>query len=127
MNKVILIGNLTKDPEMGETANGIAFCKMTVAVNRRMDKGCDFLNCTAWRTTAENCGKYLSKGKKICVVGSIQINSYETSDGSKRYLTEIQADEVEFLSQRESEQEESEPKQSKLTAVPEAEQYKLPF
>lgn len=124
INKIILIGNLTKDPEMGETANGIAFCKMTLAVNRRMDKGCDFLNCTAWRTTAENCGKYLSKGKKICVVGSLQINTYETKDGDKRSYPEIQAEEVQFLSPVEKQEEEAEPK-SKL--IPEVEQDKLPF
>ena len=94
---------------MGETANGIAFCKMTVAVNRRMDKGCDFLNCTAWRNTAENCGKYLSKGKKVAVVGSLQINTYETKDGDKRSYPEIQAEEVQFLSPVEKSDEDEKP------------------
>lgn len=106
MNKIIIIGNLTKDPEMGETSNGIAFCKMSVAVNRRIGKDCDFLNVTAWRATAENCGKYLSKGKKVAVVGSLQINSYEAKDGSKRSYPEIQAEEVQFLSAADKQSEE---------------------
>lgn len=109
MNKIFIIGNLSKDPEMGVTSNGIAFCKMSVAVNRRMDKGCDFLNCTAWRATAENCGKYLSKGKKVAVVGSLQINSYEAKDGSKRSYPDIQAEEVQFLSAAEQQEEEEKP------------------
>lgn len=105
MNKVILIGNLARDPENSVTNSGISVCKMTVAVNRNFTnadgkRDCDFFNVIAWRQLADNCGKYLSKGKKIAVTGSLQTRSYETQDGEKRYVTEIMAEEVEFLSPR---------------------------
>lgn len=103
MNKVILIGNLTKDPESQTTSNGTTVCRFTIAVQRRFnnangEKEVDFLNIVTWRTLAENCIKYLTKGKKVAVGGSIQTRSYETNDGIKKYITEIMADEVEFLS-----------------------------
>jgi single-strand DNA-binding protein len=103
MNKVFLIGNLTKDPESSTIPSGIKVCKFTIAINRTYTgadgtRQVDFFNCIAWRATAENCGKFLKKGSKICVVGSIQNRNYEAQDGTKRYVTEIQADEVQFLS-----------------------------
>lgn len=102
MNKVILIGNLTKDPEGTTTSNGIEVCKFNLAVSRRFknadgDKETDFLQIVAWRKTAEICGRYLHKGSKCAIVGSIQTRSYEANDGGRRYVTEIVADEVEFL------------------------------
>lgn len=108
MNKVFLIGNLTRDPELSETPSGVSVCKFDLAVNRNFtnangDRECDFLKIVTWRSLAENCGNYLSKGKKVSVAGSIQTRSYENSNGEKRYVTEIIADEVEFLSPREDE------------------------
>ena len=101
MNKVIEIGNLTRDPEYSTTPNGTAVCKMSIAVNRNFTNAngkreTDYFNVVAWRTLADNCAKYLEKGKKIAVVGSLQTRSYE-SNGEKKYVTEIMADEIEFL------------------------------
>lgn len=89
MNKVFLIGNLTKDPEMRSTQSGVAVCNFTIAVNRRFKNAngkqeTDFLNVIAWRQLAELCGKYLVKGRKVAVTGSIQTRTYEAKDGSKR-------------------------------------------
>ncbi len=103
MNKVILIGNLTRDPELSQTNSGISVCRISIAVSRRYaspdgSRETDFFNVTAWRAIAENCAKYLKKGSKIAVVGSIQNRSYEAQDGSKRFTTDIMADEIEFLS-----------------------------
>lgn len=103
MNKVFLIGNLTKDPEMRSTQSGVSVCNFTIAVNRRFrnaqtgQQETDFLNVIAWRQLAELCGKYLAKGRKVAVTGSIQTRTYEAKDGSKRTAWDIVADEVEFL------------------------------
>ena len=102
MNKVILIGNLTKDPELSQTPNGVSVCKFDLAVNRDYanaegERDCDFFHCTVWRGRAENCAKYLKKGSKVAAVGSLQNRSYEDKDGIKRYVTDVVADEVEFL------------------------------
>ena len=102
MNKVILIGNLTKDPELSETPNGTSVCKFDLAINRDYEKAdgsrdADFFHITVWRGRAEVCGKYLAKGKKVCIVGSLYNRSYEDKDGVKRYVTDVVADEVEFL------------------------------
>lgn len=103
MNKVILIGNLTRDPELSQTNSGISVCRISIAVSRRYagpdgSRETDFFNVTAWRAIAENCAKYLKKGSKIAVVGSIQNRSYEAQDGTKKFTTDIMADEIEFLS-----------------------------
>ena len=105
MNKLFLIGNLTRDPEMSETASGVAFCRLGIAVNRPYqgidgERATDFFNITVWRTQAENCGRYLKKGSKVAVIGSLQNRSYEDKDGNKRQVTDIIASEVEFLSVR---------------------------
>ena len=102
MNHVFLIGNITKDPEVRSTNAGIKVCNFTIAINRRMknngDQQTDFLNIVAWRQLAELCEKYLSKGKKVAVIGSIQVRNYEDKNGVKRTAWDILADEVEFLS-----------------------------
>lgn len=104
MNKVYLIGNLTRDPEMRSTSAGIPVCNFSIAVNRRFKNAqtgqqeTDFFNIVAWRQLAELCGRYLAKGRKVAVSGSIQTRSYEAQDGSKRTAFDIVADEVEFLS-----------------------------
>ena len=102
MNKVILIGNLTKDPELRTTGSGTVVATFDIAVSRaRKDasgnKVTDFFPIVVWRQLAELCGKYLAKGKKVAVTGELQTRSYETKDGAKRYVTEIVADHIEFL------------------------------
>lgn len=101
MNKVFLIGNLTRDPEMRTTQSGLSVASFTLAVNRRMSKDgeqqTDFINITAWRQLADLCGRYLTKGRKCAVVGTLQTRTYEAKDGSKRSAFEVVADEVEFL------------------------------
>lgn len=108
MNKVILIGNLTKDPDLSTTTSGLSVCKFTLAVSRRFGNNeTDFLPIITWRGQAENCYKFLKKGSKVAVSGTIQTRSYDASDGSKRYITEIVADEVQFLSTRTTVEEDS--------------------
>ncbi len=108
MNKIILIGNLTKDPEITTTNSGVSVCRFSLAVQRGFssanDNGpqADFFNIVVWRGLAENCHKFLKKGSKCCVVGRIQNVSYEAQDGTKRYTTEITANDVEFLSTKNS-------------------------
>ena len=108
MNKVYLIGNLTRDPEVSETPNGITLCRFAIAVNRNYssdgERQTDFFNITVWRTQAENCGRYLKKGSKVAIVGSLQNSSYEDKDGNKRTVTDIVASEVEFLSSKSSQE-----------------------
>ena len=103
MNKVFLIGNLTRDPELSTTNSGISVCRISIAVSRRFanadgSRETDFFNVVAWRAIAENCAKSLKKGSKIAVMGTIQNRSYEGTDGTKRYTTDITAEEIEFLS-----------------------------
>lgn len=105
MNKVILVGNVTKDLELKTTTNGIATCTLSIAVNRKFKNAqgvqeADYINIVTWRQTAELCAKYLAKGRKVGIVGSIQTRSYTAKDGGKRYVTEVVADDVEFLTPR---------------------------
>ena len=102
MNKVILIGNLTRDPELSTTNGGVSVCRFSLAVTRRFansegEREADFINIVVWRNQAENCAKFLKKGSKCAVVGRIQTSSYEKPEGAKRYTTDIVADEVEFI------------------------------
>ena len=102
MNKCFLIGNLTKDPELRTTGTGLSVCSFSIGVSRRFasqngERESDFFNIVAWRKQAENCAKYLRKGSQCCVAGALQTRSYEAKDGSKRYVSEIVADEVQFL------------------------------
>ena len=111
MNRVFLIGRLTKDPDLRTTDSGISRCTFTLAVDRRRsrDKGkeTDFIPVVVWREQAENCAKYLRKGSQAGVCGSMQIRSYDAQDGSKRYVTEVVADEVQFLTSRSETQQDS--------------------
>ncbi len=102
MNKVILIGRLARDPELRTTSSGIAQTNFTVAVSRNFtnqagEREADFIACTAWRKQAENVSKYCSKGSQVAVEGRIQVRSYDGTDGNKRYVTEVIADNVTFL------------------------------
>ncbi len=108
MNKAFIIGNLTKAPELKTTQSGVSVCNFTVAVNRAYkdqngERQVDFLPVVVWRGLAESCAKYLDKGRKVAVVGEIQTRSYDAQDGTKRYVTEIIASDVEFLSAKEDE------------------------
>ena len=102
MNKVILIGNLTRDPELTTTTSGISVCRFSLAVSRRFtnsegERETDFINIVVWRNLADNCHKFLRKGSKAAVVGNLQTRSYDAQDGTKRYVTEVVAEEVEFV------------------------------
>ena len=102
MNKIFLIGNLTRDPELSQTPSGITMCRFSLAVSRRFanadgERETDFFNVVAWRGLAENCGRFLKKGNKACVVGSLQIRSFDGQDGQRRTSVEVSADDVEFL------------------------------
>lgn len=111
MNKIILIGNLTRDPELRTTPNGFSVCDFTIAVNDRRGRNqqqqpgqqqdtAQFFRVTAWRQLGENCAKYLAKGRKVFVSGPLTARTYQANDGSTRLSLEVQADDVEFLSSR---------------------------
>ena len=105
MNKVILIGRLTKDPELRYTSNNIAVATFTIAVNREYanqngEREADFINIQVWKKQAENCNKYLTKGSKVAIDGRIQTRNYEDQNGNRRYLTEVIADSIQFLDTR---------------------------
>lgn len=102
MNKVMIIGNVTKDPELRTTQSGISVCSFNVAVNRRQGANAehpeaDFFKVTAWRQLGENCARYLAKGRKVAVVGSVSASAYTGNDGQAKASLEITADDVEFL------------------------------
>ena len=104
MNKIIIIGNLTKNPELRTTTAGVNVCGFTVAVNRpktanNPEPGADFFNVNAWRGLGENCAKFLEKGRKVCVVGRVSLRTWEKEDKHGASL-EILAEDVEFLSSR---------------------------
>ncbi len=99
MNKAMIIGNLTKDPELRKTASDVSVCTFTVAVSRQFNRDeTDFIPVVVWRGLADNCSRYLAKGRKVAVFGRIQTRNYEDNNGQRRYVTEIIADDVEFLS-----------------------------
>lgn len=105
MNKITLIGNLTHDPEVRSTPNGVTVCTFTIAVNRRFaqqggEKATDYFRINAWRQLGENCAKYLAKGRKVAVIGELQARTYEGKDGATRMSLDVSADEVEFLTPR---------------------------
>ena len=105
MNRVILIGRLTRDPDVRYTQSGKAFCRFTLAVDRRFSRTAqqegqqtaDFIPITCWEKLAEICGNNLTKGRRIGVEGRIQVRSYDGNDGQRRYATDVVADNIEFL------------------------------
>ena len=107
MNKVFLISNLTRDPELRETPSGVAMCRFAIAVSRPTtsqdgERQTDFFECTAWRGLAETIARFTKKGNKVAVVGSVQIRNYEDNQGVKRTAVDVIAQDVEFLSPREN-------------------------
>ena len=118
MQQLMIIGNLTKDPELRTTTTGLSVCSFTVAVNRRQTQQqrqnhqqpeADYFRVSAWRERGEVCAKYLSKGKKVCVIGTVAASAYTTSKGEAAASLEVTADEVEFLSPRDESQAQREP------------------
>ena len=101
MNKVFLIGRLSRDPELRHTTSGMAVCQINVAISRRTGQGrdpeTDFINVVVWDKQAENVAKYLAKGRQVAVEGRIQTRSYDNNEGKKTYVTEVVANNVEFL------------------------------
>ncbi len=105
MNKLFIVGNLTRDPDLRTTSTGVSVCSFTVAVNRRRSSSntnsnqpdVDFFRVSAWRQLGENCSKYLAKGRKVAVVGSVSVSTYQANDGTTRATLEVNADDVEFL------------------------------
>ena len=103
-NKVILIGNMTADPELKQTAAGISVCSFSIAINRRFTKGeqnqqtVDFINIVTWRQNAEFVSRYFKKGNPILICGQLQTRTWNDAQGQKRYATEVVADEVTFVS-----------------------------
>lgn len=102
MNKVFIVGNLTRDPELRTTQAGVSVCSFTVAVNKRLSAEAkhpeaDYFRVTAWRGLGENCAKFLAKGRKVCVVGAVGVSTYQAKDGTTKATLEVTADDVEFL------------------------------
>jgi single-strand DNA-binding protein len=119
INKVILGGRITADIEQKATPNGVAVCQFTMAINRRgsKDGATDFIDCVAWRQTAEFIAKYFGKGSPICIVGELQKRSYKAKDGTTRYITEVNVNEAYFVdSKSDAAQAEQTPTYSTATA-----------
>ena len=107
MNKVLIIGNLTRDPELLTTSNDNSVCKFTIAANRKFKNAdgeydVDFINCVAWRKTGEFINKYFNKGKKIAVEGMIQTRKYEDKQGNNRTAVDVVVDQAEFVESKQS-------------------------
>ena len=103
-NKVILVGNMTADPELKQTTTGTSVCSFSIAVNRRFSKGAeqgqqtdDFINIVTWRQSAEFVSRYFKKGNPILICGQLQTRTWTDNQGQKRYATEVIADEVSFV------------------------------
>lgn len=116
LNKVILMGNLTADPEVKMTTQGTAVCNFSLAVNRRFAKqgeqSVDYINISCWRTSAEFVGKYAKKGNSLVVCGSLQTRNYTNAQGQKVYVTEVVADEVSFAGNNNSQNNSGQPRVS---------------
>lgn len=128
MQEFICVGNLTKDPETGATPSGVSVCKFSIAINRNFTKedgtrDVDFFNVVTWRNLADNCARFLQKGNKVAIVGKLQNRQYEAKDGTKRNVTEIIAEQVEFLTPKQSE----EPKKPAERELSQEELDNLPF
>lgn len=107
LNRVILIGRLTKDPELRYTPNGVAVASFTLAVNRSRpnpqgEREADFIPVVVWQKQAENCANYIGKGSLVAVEGRLQVRTYDAKDGQRRWVTEVMAENVRFLEKKES-------------------------
>ena len=129
MNKLYIIGNLTRDPEMRVTQTGINVCSFSVAVNRKgRAEGTDYFRVTCWRGLADIAGKYLSKGKKVAVIGQVTLGSYKDRTGEMHHSMDITADDIELLTPRDSyEQQEREAIQAEQPGMTPVATEDLPF
>lgn len=134
MNKVFLIGNITRDPELAETTSGVKVCRFSLAVNRNYagsdgERKTDFFNVTAWRGLGENIAKFVKKGNKLAVVGSIEVRNYEDGQGIKRTSVDVTAQDVEFLTVKgNSDKTQTEPEQhDSVTFQPLNDDSDIPF
>ncbi len=119
MNKVFLIGRLTKNPELRYTVNNVAVCRFNLAVDRPKlkdkEQEADFINCVAYNKLAENITKYQSKGNQLAIIGRIQTSSYDAQDGTKRYTTDVVVNEVQFLDSKNDSQDSSQQSNTQST------------
>ena len=132
MQRIYLIGNLAADPVLRATQSGTSVCQFTLAVNRRFpgqdgQKITDFFRVVTWKTQAENCAKYLVKGRKCAVIGELQARTYEAKDGTTRLSLDVSADEVEFLSPKEEEKPEPKPRYTDPDTFEDVSSDDLPF
>ena len=132
MNSLHIIGNLTNDPELRTTSSGQEVCNFTVAVNRRktqnnQDPGADYFRVAAWDEKGKVCKQYLSKGKKVSVVGSVSCRAYKNNNGDAAASLEVKADDVEFLSPKDDQPKASQPKIDEQTGYKEVVTDQLPF
>ena len=104
MNKIFITGRLTRNPELRHTDSGMAICRFTFASNKHVkgEQKTTFINIVTFAKTAENCDRFLSKGNKVAIVGELEIRQYKDNEGHTRYMTEVIANEVEFLSEKSS-------------------------
>ena len=136
MNKLTIIGNLCRDPELRTTQSGVSVCSFTVAVNRKQTAAqrqngqaaeADFFRVSAWRELGENCAKWLIKGKKVCVVGPVSVSTYQGQDGKAYANLEVTAQDVEFLSPAGQVENQEQPKTDPQTGYQQVETDGLPF
>lgn len=122
MNRVVLVGRLTKDPDLRYTPNGVPVATFTLAVNRPFktngEQEADFINCTVWRKPAENVANFLKKGSLAGVDGRIQTRNYEGQDGKRVYVTEVQAESVQFLEPKGEKRQQEEAPQTRVSEDP---------
>lgn len=123
MNKVILMGRLTKEPEVKKTQSNLSVCSFSIAVDRRFkdsngNKQTDFINCVAWRTAADVIGNYFHKGSRILVTGSLQSRSYEDNNGNKRTVVEVLAEEIEFIDPKQTQGQAQAQAQEEIRPIP---------
>jgi single-strand DNA-binding protein len=122
MNRVVLVGRLTKDPDLKYTPNGVPVATFTLAVNRPFktngEQEADFINCTVWRKPAENAANFLKKGSLAGVDGRIQTRNYEGQDGKRVYVTEVQAESVQFLEPKGEKKQQEEAPQTRVSEDP---------
>lgn len=120
MQRFIAIGRLTRDPELKTTTTGVSVTTFSIAVERNYvneetgQRDADFINCLSWRKQAENIARYCSKGSQIALEGRLQVRSYDDRDGNKRYVTEVVADNVTFLSPKKKEEVEEQQEESNV-------------
>lgn len=131
LNRTVLIGRLTRDPELRYTPAGVAVTQFTLAVDRSFttngEKEADFIPIVTWRQLAENCANYLRKGRLAAVEGRIQVRNYENNEGKRVYVTEVIADNVRFLERSEHSEEKKEEKRTDYSSPPSFNDSDLPF